>query len=56
MGKKKELMVWVMRDVRNANLDYQLTAARAKELYDADKLDWCDINQQYITHSGAIVR
>ena len=48
--------VWVMRDKRNADLDYLLPATRAKELYDNGVIGWSEDEQKYLADSPTIIR
>jgi hypothetical protein len=39
--------VWVIRDCRNASLDYRLPLSRAKQLHGEGKLAWDATNRSY---------
>jgi hypothetical protein len=43
----KMLMVRIIRDCRNANLDYELPLNRARALYNERKLVWDSTNKAY---------
>jgi hypothetical protein len=47
--------VWVMRDVRNSDLDYLLPADRAQELYDQHIIGWSEEEKKYLADSPTII-